>query len=583
MRVSAVIVCLSLLFVSFITIAAQPQQPDHPDLAPMQQPPPVTLTFRGRHDLQAGRLIGQLELAWVHTADVPSDTVFLRRPGPDFQQDSILFRGAPFDYRAKAPDSSVLAILLPRQLRPGERGFILLAYSVDAPVLAGQSSLTIMDNWLPAVLEGGSPVGRVCEWDVLPSRIYAEIAVDSSLRLYTGAVLLNEKEMFGLQPTADGVYQDITTDMKAADLSPYHPEFENGLRKYLFQVERGDDCAIVLGPPTRIDRVIHDSLTVDIAFPPGRSPLDAALATEHLARMVEAVHDRLGRPMQKRLLITHVGSAFSSVSTALVTVDMDEARLERLAADGILALSRWWQPDIEAIEARWLMLYTAQHATFALYGEEALRSQRAMYQPKVWPKYRRGVKPDCLDSTWIEKWEAWFVEGPKRLHTINQLVGDSLFWDRMQADLSGMEIDHADDSLPISPWLDTIDTYWMADTFATDYKLLAAEAKRTAEGGWVAEITIANERSLSLPVDISVFSVSGDSVMAVAEPTGEGSFSFRSPVLEEQPFWIFLDPYHKLPEWDRDNNQWRLTVPRRPNLTLPSGDPGLGDVLFERP
>jgi len=562
-----------------ITTSAQHEH-DHADLAPPPPPPPVVMTYRGEHRMATGRLHGQVELNWTHQSENPNNVVRLTRPGPDLRIDSILFLGAPLSYQADDVDSPYLSITLPRELRPGEPGFMLFTYSVAAGVSPDGDSLTLLTRFIPQVVGSLDTGAQWCEQARLPARTYAEISIDSSLRVYSGAVLLNEKEMLGMQPTASGVYENIMVDMVAADLeTPYQPEFENGQRRYLLQVQRATNFSVLLGPPTRVDRVIHDSLTIDLVYPPGTSDLDAGRATGDFAGLVTATAKRLGEPAPSRLLITSADFTFPYVSSTIIALDQEVARSDRLAADVLLALARWWRQGGMPESPPEVMAYTALSSMFELFGAEATRTMRAMYHPDSWFKYRDRNRPTCQDSVWLTNWVAWFEAGPRRLHTINQQLADSAFWSAARLLGPGSaDFPLPEDSLPPRPG-----AIWSADSVATDWSIVKAESKRVdTSQGWFVELTLMNSGPLALPVDIAVVSIFGDSVLTQSTTGVVGQpVLVSSPILEAQPFWVFLDPFRRLPEADRDDNLWRLTNPRRPTVTLKSGPDVLGDILFE--
>jgi hypothetical protein len=596
---------LAVLLAGAATGSAQiGHHPDKPAFAGERLVTEAVTSFHGTYDPATCSLHGLQELEFRNPADTVLGNLSLTYSADwSLTLDSILLFGTPLDVSDIVQESNAMHLRLTQPIPPHQVGFLLLSFTRKKVTTTRHANRAdLWQDWLPgvAVTLDGQPVTNDCgELTRVSTRSYVNISIDSSLRIYAGGELINEKEMYGLLPTDRVLLEDIARLGLAADYqTPYAPTFPDGTRRYLLKCETDPTCPMLVGTPTRVDRVTIDSLTIDIVQPRSVSSQEAHRFNQEVTKIAAGLGTRLGMPPGKRLLLYPGAQAFPLITESSLGVNRELQPWKTQRTDLIAALTRWWLSDfaVTAMESdlrRGLVGYVSLAAVYQMYGAESVRLLRKMYDEKEWKKYRRVSDElsaiTCPDSLSLAGAQRLFFDDAFRWHTLRGLLGDEVFGALIYAferarpltlEVIGAAVpDSAARSARI------LTDAWRTPEFSESVALVSAASRQDmTTGHWQTTVQVSREGVLALPIEVAIVSTRGDTLLdTIPMAAADRLVSFDSGPMPWQPMWIMLDPFYKLPDFNRHDNRRQISIRQKPRRGLPKEPASLGAVLFEQP
>lgn len=405
--------CLAVGFLAGVLAAGTPvfgQSPHHPDKGhslPGHRVAEATSTFRGEYEPATRTIRGLQELEYRNLTPESLTHLMLLIPSYcTFHLDSILLYGVPLDRGDIGQSESRLELQLPMAVPAGQAAVFLISFSEEiaagSRVKPGESH-ELWSGWLPRVaLQNDKEKLDTCgDLRVVSTRTYVDLTVDSSLRVYAGGELINDKEMYGLLPSQPLVEHIAARGLAADFQTPYVPVFANGRRQYFFRFELDSDCPVLIGAEARVDRIQSDSLTLEIVHPIRVSEITAHRFSEEVLAVIGCLRSHFGPGPPLRVMIFDSDHTVPEITSSAIGFNRSLFPWNRQRADLLAALARWWMfvpgsvGHVEWVDA------------VKMCGDETSRVIRGLYDPERWPKYRRFGRPalplTCADSVLLQQ------------------------------------------------------------------------------------------------------------------------------------------------------------------------------------
>jgi hypothetical protein len=542
-------------------VAAQDRlAPDRPGLLDPRADAEVVYTITGRIDPKPSTVRALVEIEFPNPDEIAHDRALFALPDTGqviITFDSVLYRGVPIDGESIQRRSDTLAVSLPQPLRPAERGFLMFFVNGDFSEKAGRrSDPTVLSDWFPRYLALPGQKNRSetgLEAPPTEGSFRVLMTVDSAYHLIGPGVLINEREQFGLLPLRKGLYEEVLKEPLAADgVSEYRPVFAGGERTFAWVLAKDDRFPLAIIKQPRLDRVIVDSLIVDVFSSRSAASGTIRNISSVAHKIALGAKNVLGDLPDRHQLIVLGGNNNYSAPGFLSLAD---AGLPSQAGCGLM----------RQLVREFVGLLSEPYAELTLDGT---------LLPYLIARIlcEAGLSPECRDFAGQKEREVI-----RRLALLGSFPGsdlDSMFGvglskDSLQPlDLSGLPTESRD---AIEGWL----TIWSQPEWRVDIDrpTVALSGNRPF---WMIELRAQIRSPYPIPLQVKVYPEKGETILKTVI-AGEGTILLGVPGLSVRPVAVQLDPHGVLPLTDHRGHFIRLdNCARMRLLSEPADDPLCG-------
>jgi hypothetical protein len=474
-----------------------------------------------------------------------------------------------------APDSTVMAVPLPRAIEPGGTAVVDITWDArpsTTPRRQGRRGRHYdFAQWYPriAVFDRGG-------WAVQPlmpqGEFYGEIGdfdvtLDVAADQVIGAtgVPVEGDPGWAAAAARPGAQPDLQRDAYAAmaearlGLLPAEPA---GGRKHV-RWRAGDvhHFAWTTNPEYIYEGGAHGDIAVHVLYQPGDTAWDDGIAVERTVNALAFFEGIFGPYPWPQITNVH---RIEGGGTEFPMMVMDGSASEGLIihevghnfAHGILANNEWREGWMDEGFVSYLTNWAHQEAGRPVNWAGSMNGIRNL-------ELAGGTQPIALPSAQFRDpatYSAMTYTKPSLVfRMLHWLVGDDAFREALRTYYADNSLQHVTESdiraafNAASPEnLDWFFDQWIHTTDTLDYSIAAVDVEQSAAGGWITRVEVVREGDIWMPVDIRV----GDTLQRLTSRERRQTVTITTPA---RPDAVTLDPDNVLIDIDPANNTRALT------------------------
>lgn len=491
-----------------------------------------------------------------------------------FYLDSISHRAVPLEpSQIEFIDSIHLRTALHAPIVPAQITSLFMSGELDLNSHS-ESDILFLSEWFPRILDPTSYPGDpdsstndvlLASYPLAPAQIETIVSIDTAYHLAYPGRLLNEKEHFGFLPQThhgqDSVFYDIT-DGRFLDFGTYSydPVFEGGIKSYYLMDRHTSNLPLAMASAWRTDRILADSLTIDLYYPTVRDNSTCSTLTDIIRQAARWMSQTVGRPKARRLALvftdTHQQVATSNLALSVIS---DSDAVNRVSA--IRALTKIWLPAIWASDHALYREFKKGLVSFLTYHmAHDDHSGLSTADLRDWEIARLNTQ-ETIDTTLQRRTMRLY---PARLFEIEQSLGGAAFFAKLAEWLGGRDHSLRDpavlfqslvpDRHAYSNW-----THWSRTPIAID----SAAVQRTKSGTYRITIYLdTNHQPFAFPLEVLVAWAGGHRFVTAEVSNPHNPVAEIENEFPRRPHTVVLDPNRKLNDTDRTDNDYRLIYTR---------------------
>ncbi len=541
---------------------------DHEPLAKFDQSP-AQYAMTARVNATEGKVSVWTDLAYTNRLDLDLQSILLAVPDKDhFRLDSILLFGSPLDTSRIRIDKNSMTLTVP--VKAGEMVPLQLSFVTQLPglrELTKREGEILVDDWYPRIVAPSSS-GQGTVPEVADFRL--EIIVDAPLHIAAPGTWVNEVELIGSIPErVDSVYQDLLNlPIEKAQLNRYF---------YRLTGEERLSFAVLRNP--YMTRVQFDQQRFDLYGSEGRVSKERTEFLAETSRIAREVVKRLGALPDGRFVVLFGREGhFDDAPDRFGFISLASRDPERMLTEFTFELvSQYFNREGElSNELSWsegAAVYLTAVTLHQIYQDVGYRMVNEWLEDRLPPRDIRqplGKSP----FAWMEtmrrpnrpfspedsiRFQQLFV-APSALQILAAGTSDDAVVSLLRRYSLDVRHRHARPNEFVDLIFKELGERWVTriDEFrhyrqTYDWRVRAASFDKT-DDGFVVRVDIDATALADIPVELALIN-GNDTVFVLYSPSGDQNTP--EPFLQEIPFRptkIILDPLHKLPDNNRQNN-----------------------------
>ncbi len=541
---------------------------DHDLLSKFDQAP-AQYAMTARVDAAQGRVSVWADLAFTNRSDQDLQSILFDIPNRShFVLDSILLFGSPLDTSRIRIDQASMTLAVP--VKAGEMVPLQLSFATE---LVGLKELTkregaiLADDWYPRISTQNSNEKKSIP-EVADFRL--EIAVDTPLHLAASGTWVNEVERIGSIPDrADSIFEDLLNQTTGQVQAKRYFFRLTGAERMSFAVLRNPSMARI-----QFDQQRFDLYGTESKVSRGREDFleEASKIAREVVRRMGALPDgRFAALFGREGHSDHAPDRFGYVSYS--SRDPERMLTEFTFALASQYFNRAGEMSSELPWSQGAAVYLTAAILHHLYQDTGYKMVYEWLEERLPPRDIRrplGNKP----FAWMEtmrrpnrpfspedsiRFREQFV-APSALQILAAGISDDAVVSLLRRYSLDVRHRHAKpnefDELISKElgerWVARIDQF-QRHRQTYDWRIQAASFDKT-DDGYAVRVDIDASALEDMPVELALINGS-DTVMAQYSPQGDSGAT--GTFLQEIPFrpsTIVLDPLHKLPDNNRQNN-----------------------------
>lgn len=584
---------LLLVLLATSSFAQTPEEQDIP-----YREPSLIYAIQGRTDFASRRITASAEIEYHNAGDTTVESLLFELPedvdtqgrGKRFSIDSVLLNGVPQDIGPLILGKRFLQI--PVRLAPQERAHLLIPFVKDFSDNRARGQYIDglhIQAWYPKVVSAaaeddtGATPGRTVP---LVATYRVGLQTDTAFLLIGPGELRNDREHFGYLPDrGDTVLNDIVNNT----LGDQRPARKGQFQWIARNIQSFD--IVCLQRPT-IDRIVAGpaKLTLYYSAQATRFRRELNHATRELSRFYQVW---LGTPSNPQNSVVAAGirqgGEYDYADLGLILLPLESRRESVIRASLAVQLAQQYFPasfETDSVGglpwSEGAAIFAATQALYSLYGSRGYEMMEE-YGGYRFPLPRIG-QPTSRQSpfAFMEtiraprfrwdgddsiRYEALFVV-PSALQALRPITGADRLWAALRhfSSQSRHNLASPDQFTSLmseylgAPVNQLLFGQWQDYHRRFDWSVDGVKAESTYTGALVTG-TIERDALRGHPVEVGIIMSTGDTLSKSVTPTEADTRKFLHFQLEiiGKPVAVIVDPYHFLPDVNRDNNVYHLT------------------------
>ncbi len=530
---------------------------------------PAQYAMTARVDAAQGKVSVWADLAFTNRSDHDQQDILFAIPDKDhFRLDSILLFGSPLDTSRIKYDKNSMTLSVP--VKAGEMVPLQLSFTtqlVGLKELSKKDGAILVDDWYPRIstqnISGQMPIPEVADFRL-------ECIADTPFHLSAPGTWVNEIEGVGSIPDrADSIYEDLLNQ----------PTEQVQAKRYFYRLTGAERMSFAVLRNPSMARIQFDQQRFDLYGTESKVSAGRAEFLSKASKIAREVVRRMGALPDGRFVVLFgregrpddAPDRFSYVSLAsrnperMLTEFTFELASQYFNRAGEMSSELPWSEGAAVFLTAAILHHLYQDTGYKMVHEwlEERLPPRDIRRPLgnkpfAWMEtMRRPNRPFSPEDS--IRFQEQFAT-PSALQILAAGTSDDAVGSLLRRYSLDVRHRHAKPNEFVDLISGELGERWVArlEEFRKsrrtyDWRIQAASFDRT-DDGFVVRVEIGASALKDMPVELALINAV-DTVIALYSPTGDQNAT--EPFLQEIPFrpaTIILDPLHKLPDNNRQNN-----------------------------